>query len=424
MEEMRSIPDPSSPSASDPWFDGGNPPATPVEKSAEVVPAQSVSVTSPASTPSAAFSRLFAVFTALVLLWILGPQLAERIQYGLSRGRQRAESEVAAVHLANLGLESLSQQYQLVSKRVGPSVVHIHVVADAPATPIGELTYRHREANGQGSGVVVDSAGYILTNHHVVQGAKDIHVSLSEGRRLKAEIVGRDPATDLAVLRVPADNLMAAEWGDSDRLEVGALVWAVGSPFGLQRSVTCGILSAKNRAGVAGRVYQELLQTDAAVNPGNSGGPLVDAQGRVVGINTAIMGDAFQGISFAIPSSVARRVYERLREKGSVERGWLGVGLDDVTEEEVSRLQLKSTEGARIVAVYADGTSPSPAQRAGLQADDVVIRWNGVPIHDAATLSLRVAQTEIGSTAEALVIRKGREITVPLFVGSRPENID
>ncbi len=171
-------------------------------------------------------------------------------------------------------------------------------------------------------------------------------------------------------------------------------------------------------------MYQELLQTDAAVNPGNSGGPLVDAQGRVVGINTAIMGDAFQGISFAIPSSVARRVYERLREKGSVERGWLGVGLDDVTEEEASRLQLKSTEGARIVAVYVHGTRPSPAQQAGLQADDVVIRWNGMPIHDAATLSLRVAQTEIGSTAEALVIRQGREITVPLLVGSRPENID
>ena len=171
-------------------------------------------------------------------------------------------------------------------------------------------------------------------------------------------------------------------------------------------------------------MYQELLQTDAAVNPGNSGGPLVDAQGRVVGINTAIMGDAFQGISFAIPSSVARRVYERLREKGSVERGWLGVGLDDVTEEAQSRLRLESTQGARIVAVDVDGTSPSPAQQAGLESDDVVVRWNGLPIRDAATLSLRVAQTEIGSTAKARVIRKGREMTVQLLVGRRPENID
>jgi len=424
MEDLCSIPDPSSPSASGPWPEAVGQQAAP----AETLPAPHLQATAaavPAATQAAAFSRLLALFTVLLLLWVLGPQLAERIQYGLARGRQRAEAEVAGAHLANLGLESLSRQYQLVSKRVGPSVVHINVVSDMPTVPIGDLTSRYREeSNGQGSGVVVDPGGYILTNHHVVQGAKDIRVSLSEGRRLKAEVVGRDPATDLAVLRVPAHDLLAAEWGDSDKLDVGALVWAVGSPFGLQRSVTCGILSAKNRAGVAGRVYQELLQTDAAVNPGNSGGPLVDAQGRVVGINTAIMGDAFQGISFAIPSSVARRVYERLREKGRVERGWLGVGLDDVTDEEAARLHLDTTNGARIVAVYVDTANPSPAQQAGLQADDVVVRWNGLPIRDAAMLSLRVAQTEIGSTAEATVIRKGQQIAVQLLVGRRPENID
>ena len=193
--------------------------------------------------------------------------------------------------------------------------------------PLVSSRWQYRwETGGQGSGVIIDPAGYILTNYHVVRGANEIRISLSDGRKVDANLVGRDAATDLAVLKVAADGLLAAEWGDSNDLEVGALVWAVGSPFGLQRSITFGILSAKNRAGVAGTVYQDFLQTDAAVNPGNSGGPLVDARGRVVGINTAIVGEAYQGISFAIPSSVARGVYERLKTTGRVERaGWVSV---------------------------------------------------------------------------------------------------
>jgi S1-C subfamily serine protease len=371
------------------------------------------------------FARLFTLLAGLVCVWLFGPALIERFEYAISRGRQRAEMEVASTSLSNMGLESLSKQYQMVSKRVGPSVVHISVTANAPVAPGDELTWRYRwETSGQGSGVIVDSGGFILTNYHVVQGAKAIQVSLSEGRKLQAEIVGRDPATDLAVLRVTADNLMAAEWGDSDKLDVGALVWAVGSPFGLQRSITCGILSAKNRAGVAGRVYQDLLQTDAAVNPGNSGGPLVDAQGRVIGINTAIMGESYQGISFAIPSVIAKRVYDRLKTDGRVDRGWIGVGLDDVTESMVRQLKLNSTNGARVVGVYADAASPSPAQQAGLQADDVVVRWNGMTIRDAASLSLSVAQSEIGSNAEAVVIRRGETLTLRVTVARRPVNLD
>ncbi len=371
------------------------------------------------------FARLITLLAGLVCVWLFGPALIERFEYAISRGRQRAEMEVASTSLANMGLESLSKQYQMVSKRVGPSVVHISVTANAPVAPGDELTWRYRwETSGQGSGVIVDSGGFILTNYHVVQGAKAIQVSLSEGRKLQAEIVGRDPATDLAVLRVTANNLLAAEWGDSDKLDVGALVWAVGSPFGLQRSITCGILSAKNRAGVAGRVYQDLLQTDAAVNPGNSGGPLVDAQGRVVGINTAIMGESYQGISFAIPSVIAKRVYDRLKSDGRVDRGWVGVGLDDVTEAMVQQLKLNSTNGARVVAVYTDAASPSPAQQAGLQADDVVVRWNGIAIRDAASLSLSVAQSEIGSTAEAVVIRRGETLTLRVTVARRPVNLD
>jgi S1-C subfamily serine protease len=323
------------------------------------------------------------------------------------------------------GLEELSQAYQLVSKRVGPSVVHINVVSSTPSSRVDEFSWLYRwEAQGLGSGVIIDPEGYILTNYHVVRGAAEIRVALSDGREVDAKLVGKDPATDLAVLEIEAPQLVAAEWGDSDELEVGALVWAVGSPFGLQRSITCGILSAKNRAGMAGRVYQDFLQTDAAVNPGNSGGPLVDARGRVVGINTAIVGEAYQGISFAIPSSVARVVYDRLRTTGEVERGWLGVGLENVSESLARQLGLERAVGAYVVGVYSDPSRSSPARQAGIRPDDVIVRWDGVPVEDAASLSRMVARTDPSSTVEVVILRRGQELTLLVEVGRRPTDID
>jgi len=192
----------------------------------------------------------------------------------------------------------------------------------------------------------------------------------------------------------------------------------------LQRSITFGILSAKNRAGVAGTVYQDFLQTDAAVNPGNSGGPLVDARGRVVGISTAIVGEAYQGISFAIPSSIARGVYERLKSTGRVERGWLGVSLEDVSDEMAERLRLPSASGARVMGVYTHASRPSPAQEAGLQSDDVIVRWDGRPTPDSATLSQLVARTEVGATVDVAAIRGGVEQVFQVRVGQRPDSID
>jgi serine protease Do len=223
---------------------------------------------------------------------------------------------------------------------------------------------RRRESSGQGSGVIVDAAGYIVTNYHVIRDATEIEVGLSDGRRLGAQLVGTDSATDLALLRIDADRLTSAEWGDSERLEVGSLVWAAGSPFGLQRTITFGIISAKNRAGVAGNAYQDFLQTDAAVNPGNSGGPLVDEQGRIVGINTAIVGEVYQGISFAVPSNVVREVYERLRLEGKFARGWLGVEMDEVTDELADRLGLHVPQGAYVVKLV-DIIGSSPARSGG-----------------------------------------------------------
>jgi serine protease Do len=277
---------------------------------------------------------------ALILLWLglqyLVPYLIERYHYAATRGRQQAEYEIAVEGLQTLPLESLSKAYQMVSQHVAPSVVHIDVGSRSEdLSPTGGMPPpfgpRMPLDRGQGSGVIVDSNGYIVTNYHVVEQAGSIRVSLSDGRNVKARVVGFDQETDLALLKIEAHSLVASDWGDSDELEVGALVWAVGSPFGLQSTTTFGILSGKHRAGMAGAVYQDFLQTDAAVNPGNSGGPLVDVRGKIVGINTAILGDAFQGVSFAIPSRVAKHVVERLRSEGRVARGWLGVELRTVT---------------------------------------------------------------------------------------------
>jgi S1-C subfamily serine protease len=332
---------------------------------------------------------------------------------------------LAGPALEQSSLADLSRASQLVSQRIAPSVVIINVSSDAPTKPVAheedflDRFPRTPDALGQGSGVVVDASGYILTNHHVVRDAKEIRITLSDGRRLTAERIGVDNLTDLAVLKVNAGNLTPAEWGNSDALEVGSLIWAVGSPFGLERSVSFGILSAKNRGGVAGLPHQNFLQTDAAVNPGNSGGPLVDAAGKVVGINTAIVGPTYSGVSFAIPSNVARQVAERLKEGGYVSRGWLGVELSSVSEEQAEALGLEAARGAFITRVVDDGRA-SPALEAGMQPGDVVLRWDGSTVASAANLSQLVANTPIGSTVDVEVLRARQATKLRVTVKERP----
>ncbi|MCO6454633.1 MAG: trypsin-like peptidase domain-containing protein [Pirellulaceae bacterium] len=391
--------------------------ATPVGRPA-------VQLAAPVPHPLYRIVWLLCALAGLVLLTAILPPFAERMQFALTRGRQRAEFEEARRGLGELPLAQLSKAYQLVSLKVGPSVVHINLAGpalSAEATePLGGRRGMQRRFEGQGSGVIVDPEGYIVTNRHVVVGSRDIQVKLSDGRVVRARIVGVDALTDLAVLKVDADNLIAAQWGDSDQLEVGALVWALGSPFGLERSVTFGILSAKHRSDTAGSPYQDFLQTDAAVNPGNSGGPLVDVTGRVVGINTAIVGEAYQGISFSIPSRVARPVYERLRSQGHVQRGWLGVQPEPLTMEMAAELGLPDTRGA-LIAALAENSGGSPARQAGLQVGDVVIRWDGKPIDNPADLFMNVGLTEIGRAVEVTVVRRGRQETLTVVVGARSE---
>ena len=380
-------------------------------------------IVSPAlrSRPS---SGLIWVLVVLLVLWLL-PGFVQRMKYASVMGREQAEVESARMEIGNLKLDELGHVFGLVAKSVGPSVVHINTARELRGRrSTDELDslfggYGGRQSLGQGSGVIIDKAGYIITNNHVIEGAVAIDVVLSSGEELPASVVGYDQLTDLAVLRVRSSNLIAAEWGDSDQLQVGSLVWAIGNPFGLDRSVTFGIISAKDRHVIEGysNPYQSFLQTDAAVNPGNSGGPLVDIEGKVVGINTAIIGRAYQGISFSIPSEIAREIYQKILDNGKVARGYLGVNLAPLTADMAKQLELKSLDGALVDNVRDD----SPAEKAGIEKWDVIVRWNTQEIDDPQKLTLLVAQTEVGARADVVVIRAGQEVTVSVQVEERPE---
>ena len=372
-------------------------------------------------------SRLAWLVSVLIVLAILSyfvPWIAEKYHYAITRGRIRAEHDVAIDRLSTEPLRQLSLASQLVSQRVAPSVVHIQTEAARSDEPEDEAAHlfgpRRNEGHGQGSGVIVDEAGYIVTNNHVVNGADTIIVTLGDDRRLEAEVIGVDYGTDLAVIKINADRIIPAEWGNSDDVQVGSLVWAVGSPFGLQQSVTSGILSAKNRAEKAGTVYQDFLQTDAAVNPGNSGGPLVDDRGRVIGINTAIVGETYRGISFAIPSTVAKDIYQRIRSDGRVARGWLGIQMEEIDAQLASELGLSKAEGALVMRVVQEGGVTSPALVAGIKEGDVVVRWNNVVVDRPTTLSRAVAATRVGTAANVEIIREGTTKIVKVVVGERP----
>lgn len=382
--------------------------------------------------------HILSISVFILILRYVVPPTAEEIQYRLTRGRQRAEYETSGAGLQSLKLNELSTAFQMVSQRVGPSVVHIDTQSNtampertdgnSPDTELpegGNESRLRRELREQGSGVVVDAEGYVVTNYHVVMNAHSITVTLSDGRRVPAKLIGYDWLTDVAVLKIGADGLIAADWGDSEQLREGALVWAVGTPYGLKRSITGGIVSAKSLNGRAGNVYQDYLQTDAAVNPGSSGGPLVDIQGKVVGINTAILGDSYRGISFAVPSNITRSVYDRIRTEGRVERGWLGVALEDVTPLQAKKMGFPRPSGA-LVRALVDGTSSqasagsSPASDAGVQIGDVIVGWDQSPIDRKETLIRRVAGSGIGSQVEMDVIREGHEVKVLVTVGRRP----
>ena len=259
------------------------------------------------------------------------------------------------------------------------------------------------ERRGQGSGVIISEDGYIATNHHVVDGATTITVILHDETELEGTVVGSDPKTDLALVKIDAGhNLAAASWGDSEHLRVGDWVVAIGNPFGLSETVTAGIVSAKGRVIGAGP-YDDFIQTDASINPGNSGGPLFDLDGQIVGINTAIVAQS-QGIGFAIPSQMARQVLDQLRENGQVVRGWLGVGIQEVTKELAEGLGLPSNDGVLISQIFED----SPASEADFEPEDVIVEYEGKPVRELSDLPRLVATSEVGKRVNVVVLRKGK----------------
>lgn len=285
-------------------------------------------------------------------------------------------------------------------------------------SPFEDLQPREQREHSLGSGVIVSPDGYVLTNNHVVDQASDVEVSLKDKRQFKAKIVGTDPRTDIAVLKIAATGLSTVPLGNSSKIHVGDIVLAIGDPFGIGETVTMGIVSATGRRaldieGPGG--YEDFIQTDAAINPGNSGGALVSARGELIGINTAIIsngGGGNQGIGFAVPVDMARKVMDQIMKTGKVRRGYLGVMIQEVTPDIAKAFGLSSAEGALVGDVTAD----SPGAKAGLQKGDVIVAMNGQPITDFQDLRLRISQSGPGETVKLQVVRNGnkRELTATL----------
>jgi len=325
-----------------------------------------------------------------------------------------------------------------IAEAVKPAVVNISTVRtvktlESPFEPFFEDPFfrrffgdrfrspkipREYKTKSLGSGVIVSSDGYILTNHHVVKDADEIKVLLPDKREFIGKVIGNDPKTDIAVIKIDAHDLPTIKWGDSDKLKVGEIVLAIGNPYGLNQTVTMGIVSAVGRANVGIAEYEDFIQTDAAINPGNSGGALVNTRGELIGINTAIFSTSggYQGIGFAIPSNMARVVMESLIKKGKVIRGWLGVMIQPITHELAKQFHLKEDRGALVADVIED----SPAEKAGIMRGDVIIEFKGKKVDEPYTLRNMVANTPPGETVELKVVRDGKVKTLEVTIGELP----
>ncbi|MGO9147616.1 MAG: trypsin-like peptidase domain-containing protein [Desulfomonilia bacterium] len=324
-----------------------------------------------------------------------------------------------------------------IAKATIPAVVHIEVTQQqvVPFSPFLEIPQSpfsdkpqapkkfKRELKGLGTGILIDETGDILTNNHVVDEATNIKVILSNAKQYEARIVGKDPKTDLAVIKInPDSKLPFVTFGDSDKVEVGEWVVAIGHPRGLDQTVTAGIISAKHRQGITDpSSYQDFLQTDAAINPGNSGGPLINLKGEVIGINSVIASESggSEGIGFAIPSNFAISISKTLIAYGKVKRGWIGVTIQELEPEKAKSLKMEAPRGALVVDVVKGG----PADKAGLKKDDIVIKAGGKDVNDPGSLRNRVAATPIGTGIQVVVLRDGNEKNIELVVGDMDESL-
>ncbi|MBS0298395.1 MAG: Do family serine endopeptidase [Proteobacteria bacterium] len=322
--------------------------------------------------------------------------------------------------------------YSKAAEIAMPSVVNIFTSKEIkePAHPFmddpvfrrffGEqFESRPRRASSLGSGVIVSGNGYILTNHHVIEAADEVEIALVDGRKAKAKLIGSDPETDLAVLKTNLQDLPVITFGQSQQVKVGDVVLAVGNPFGVGQSVTMGIVSALSRSRVGINTFEDFIQTDAAINPGNSGGALTDTSGNLIGINTAIYSRSggSLGIGFAIPVHIAKQIMEQIVQTGGVIRGWLGVSMQDMTQELAESFGLEEPNGALIASVLKDG----PADKAGIKAGDILIAIAGKSLKNSSEMLNVVAALSPGETVPVTVIRNKREKSIPINVGVRPK---
>lgn len=349
---------------------------------------------------------------------------------------QQRPAQLVTVHeaapvVAAAGKAVLAGSYAPASAKAQPAVVNIYTSKQVkvPLHPLlndpffrrffGErVPYATQRASSLGSGVIVSAEGYIVTNNHVVESADEIEVALSDGRTASATVIGSDPESDLAVIRIQLGKLPVATIGDSDRLQVGDVVLAIGNPFGVGQTVTMGIVSALGRTQTEVNPFESFIQTDAAINPGNSGGALIDAQGNLIGINTAIYSKtgASHGIGFAIPVNAVRKVMEQIMRQGSVTRGWLGVEMQNLTPDLAVSFNLPVKRGIIIAGVVRNG----PAYRAGIRPGDVLIEIAGKPVAESVAAINQIAAIVPGNSTPMTIVRNGQALQLQVEVGKRP----
>lgn len=365
-----------------------------------------------------------------VLILLIGFLLGGLTFYGLNRRTgQRGYMQSTVPPYVSRNIIETSKAFTEVVSTVSPAVVNISTTKvrqretdslfDSPFfdlfSPFNEFGMPKKwKEKSLGSGVIVSSDGYIITNNHVVEKGEEIRVTLFDRSTFRGKLVGADPKTDIAIIQIDASSLPTLTWGDSEKLQVGEFVLAIGNPYSLNHTVTMGIISAVGRANVGIADYEDFIQTDAAINPGNSGGPLVNVKGELIGINTAIFSrtGGYQGIGFAVPSNMVRVIMDQLVQIGKVTRGWIGVTIQELTPELSQKFGADRTQGALVSDVMKD----SPAAKAGIKRGDIILAFNGKTVKDVSNLRNMVAQSKIGNEVKIKILRSGKEYAVKVTI--------
>ena len=374
--------------------------------------------------------KLWLIFAQSVTVSLAALFVLQTFRPDLLNGKQ-PDITVKQVEPAIAAPRQNITSYSAAAKKAMPSVVNIFTSKESQTenSPfMDDPLFRHffgdqfndipQRENSLGSGVIVTTDGLILTNHHVIEAADEIEVALADGRTVPARVVGSDPETDLAVLRVDMKNLPAVTFGHSDKLSVGDVVLAIGNPFGVGQAVTQGIVSALGRNHLGINTFENFIQTDAPINPGNSGGALVDTEGNLVGINSAIYSRSggSMGIGFAIPVSLTQQVMEQIVRQGSVTRGWIGIEAQDITPELAESFKLKEVRGALIAGVMRGG----PADKAGIKPGDILMEVNGSPVMDSSDMLNLISGLKPGAPATVKIVRNQAEQKLTISIGKRP----